>query len=48
MKTKLLDCTIRDGGYINNWNFSDDFVNDRLIYQLVFSLIFSINDDINE
>ena len=20
MKTKLLDCTIRDGGYINNWN----------------------------
>ncbi len=27
MKTKLLDCTIRDGGYINNWNFSDKFVN---------------------
>ena len=22
MKTKILDCTIRDGGYINNWNFS--------------------------
>lgn len=20
---KVLDCTIRDGGYINNWNFSD-------------------------
>ena len=22
MKTHILDCTIRDGGYINNWNFS--------------------------
>lgn len=22
MKTQILDCTIRDGGYINNWNFS--------------------------
>jgi len=22
MKTKILDCTVRDGGYINNWNFS--------------------------
>lgn len=21
--TKILDCTIRDGGYINNWDFSD-------------------------
>jgi 4-hydroxy 2-oxovalerate aldolase len=21
--TKILDCTIRDGGYINNWNFTD-------------------------
>jgi hypothetical protein len=19
---KLLDCTIRDGGYVNNWNFT--------------------------
>ena len=24
---KLLDCTIRDGGYINNWNFTDIYVN---------------------
>jgi hypothetical protein len=24
--TLLLDCTVRDGGYTNNWNFSDDFV----------------------
>ena len=23
MSIKLLDCTIRDGGYTNNWNFSD-------------------------
>lgn len=22
-KIKLLDCTIRDGGYVNNWEFSD-------------------------
>lgn len=20
---KILDCTLRDGGYVNNWNFSD-------------------------
>ena len=25
-KPLLLDCTIRDGGYTNNWNFSDEFV----------------------
>jgi 4-hydroxy 2-oxovalerate aldolase len=23
---KVLDCTIRDGGLMNNWNFTDDFV----------------------
>ena len=23
---KLLDCTIRDGGYVNNWNFTDEQV----------------------
>ena len=23
---ELLDCTIRDGGYLNNWNFSDEEV----------------------
>ena len=22
MKTNLLDCTLRDGGYYNNWQFS--------------------------
>tara|TARA_B100000401_G_scaffold427240_1_gene358612 strand:- start:1786 stop:2772 length:987 start_codon:yes stop_codon:yes gene_type:complete len=30
MKTKFLDCTIRDGGYINNWDFSDKFVTDLI------------------
>ena len=25
-KCKLLDCTIRDGGYLNNWDFSFPFV----------------------
>jgi 4-hydroxy 2-oxovalerate aldolase len=23
---KLLDCTLRDGGYVNNWNFTDEQV----------------------
>lgn len=27
-KILLLDCTIRDGGYLNNWEFSDDEVLD--------------------
>ena len=27
-KIELLDCTIRDGGYLNNWNFSDEEVLD--------------------
>jgi YrbI family 3-deoxy-D-manno-octulosonate 8-phosphate phosphatase len=27
-KIQLLDCTIRDGGYLNNWEFSDDEVLD--------------------
>ena len=25
---KILDCTIRDGGLMNNWQFSDEFVKD--------------------
>lgn len=28
MKTKILDCTIRDGGYLNDWKFSKRFVKD--------------------
>lgn len=27
-KCELLDCTIRDGGYTNNWTFEDKFVKD--------------------
>ena len=27
-KLELLDCTIRDGGYLNNWNFTPDEVLD--------------------
>lgn len=26
----ILDCTIRDGGYINNWRFDNEFVQDYL------------------
>ncbi len=29
-KLTLLDCTLRDGGYYNNWDFSKDLVNDYL------------------
>ncbi|MEJ2394380.1 MAG: nucleoid-structuring protein H-NS, partial [Candidatus Thiodiazotropha sp.] len=28
---KVLDCTIRDGGLINNYHFTDEFVN--AVYQ---------------
>jgi 4-hydroxy 2-oxovalerate aldolase len=27
---KLLDCTLRDGGYYNNWNFSPGLIKDYL------------------
>lgn len=26
MKTKILDCTLRDGGYYTNWDFNDNIV----------------------
>ena len=26
----ILDCTLRDGGYYNNWNFSKEFINSYL------------------
>ena len=29
-KVKILDCTLRDGGYYNNWDFTKDLVNDYL------------------
>jgi 4-hydroxy 2-oxovalerate aldolase len=28
---KILDCTIRDGGYINNWNFTDEQIRECYI-----------------
>lgn len=28
--TKILDCTIRDGGYYNNWDFTDQIINDYI------------------
>ena len=27
---KVLDCTIRDGGYYNNWDFSNQFAKNYL------------------
>ena len=27
---KILDCTLRDGGYYNNWNFNNKFINNYL------------------
>ena len=30
---KILDCTLRDGGYYTNWNFSK-----KLVRELVYSL----------
>ena len=29
---KLLDCTLRDGGYYNNWNFSEKIIKILKIY----------------
>ena len=28
---KILDCTLRDGGYYNNWDFSRDLIEDYLV-----------------
>ena len=30
LKIKLLDCTLRDGGYYNNWRFNNTLINDYL------------------
>ena len=29
-KSYILDCTLRDGGYINNWRFSDNFISEYI------------------
>lgn len=31
MKIKILDCTLRDGGYVNNWNFGNNLTKKMLI-----------------
>ena len=31
---KILDCTLRDGGYYNNWDFSKDLIEDYLLATL--------------
>jgi 3-deoxy-D-manno-octulosonate cytidylyltransferase len=31
MKIKILDCTLRDGGYINDWEFSNDQILDVIV-----------------
>ena len=30
-KINLLDCTLRDGGYYNNWDFSKDLIQDYIL-----------------
>ena len=30
MQLKLLDCSLRDGGYYNDWDFTDEFVRNYL------------------
>lgn len=32
MKTKILDCTLRDGGYYTNWDFDDQIVKNYIKY----------------
>ena len=29
-KLKILDCTLRDGGYYNNWDFSKELIEEFL------------------
>ena len=29
-KINIIDCTLRDGGYYNNWDFSNNLVNEYL------------------
>jgi len=29
-KMKILDCTLRDGGYYNNWEFNRELINEYL------------------
>lgn len=42
MNIKILDCTLRDGGYVNDWNFSDNSI------KTILSALNSSNIDIIE
>ena len=46
-KINLLDCTLRDGGYYNNWNFKHNLIKEYLILmsklQIKYSLICSLD-----
>ena len=41
-KFKILDCTLRDGGYYNNWNFSIKLIQDYLNIILDQKLFYNI------
>ena len=32
MKTKILDCTLRDGGYYTNWDFDTNIIDNYIKY----------------
>ena len=32
MKTKILDCTLRDGGYYTNWDFDNNIIDNYIKY----------------
>ena len=36
----LLDCTLRDGGYYNNWCYSHELVNDYLLAMSAIGICF--------
>ena len=43
-KIKILDCTLRDGGYYNNWNFKNDLIEFILPLENI-EIIKNINDN---
>ena len=45
---KHLDCSLRDGGYYNNWDFKDDLINQLLEVLKILTLAFCefINNDL--
>ena len=40
MKPVLVDCTLRDGGYYNGWDFSNDLIEEYLQAMAVASVDF--------